>query len=572
MRIAALVTAVLAACTAAADVAVVVRPLERDYSLPEAVMIDELLARLSARHGAAFLITAASALAGEVPEAGASREAMQHLARRAGVDDVVVVSWDDDAVRVQSLNGQQATIAREALSRDPRAAAQLIAASLRDEPVEQGPALVSNEAGSSGQGTGGVKEPVEAEVQPPRPEPRASAQSAGGGSGATTQRPARSGRPGRGEAKPEGPETGAAVVGGKKPPVSPATEGKSPPVGVRAETEETTKQGRLWYELSIKSYLEGNYELALDRLSRALDAGAPRADVLEVRAKVYGALGDRRRQRKVLAELVEIDPSRSDAVISLALLLSEEGLWQDAAAALQNGIAARPDEPQLYRRLADLYMRQRRCLEALEVLRRGLEATGDKELALAMADAQAASGYWQAAMALYGKLAGDDDPTIRARALEALGDCYVRQGMVERAIEAYAEAAQARGQPAILNQRRYTSVYGAVDRMVAGEVARAWQGFEDVAARRQGASREEALAALQAAVDQLGRALALCDDILPPPDLATEHRQRQLYYSLLRESLTAALTYVDTGREDMLDLARQRMAQAQEEKPASPQP
>jgi len=106
---------------------------------------------------------------------------------------------------------------------------------------------------------------------------------------------------------------------------------------------------------------------------------------------------------------------------------------------------------------------------------------------------------------------------------------------------------------------------------VKASVSGGWQGFEALATGKQTVNRETALAALNSAVGQLVRALALCDDALSPPDLQGEHRRRQLYYSLLREAILAALTYVDTGRADMVEIASDRMRQALAEQPTGDQ-
>jgi tetratricopeptide (TPR) repeat protein len=317
----------------------------------------------------------------------------------------------------------------------------------------------------------------------------------------------------------------------------------------------------------VRSYREGNYQMALDRLDDALADGAAVADVLDLRAKVYAAMGDNARHVRALQDLVNTDPSRSEVVIALALELVEQGLWQEAARVLEKGIAAAPKEPQLYLRLAQVHRKQRRVNEALEILRRGLEATGDLDLALALGGAYEAAGDPRSAQNIYSKLVAASDPKLRARALDALGDLYARSGQIDPAVEAFVEAARFRGEPAMLTAARYRSVYGAVDRLVAAHLGQAWEQFEELNAGRGGLVREKVLAALEATDAQLARALSLCDEVLPPADLHTEHRQRGIYYALLREAVTAALTCVDTGRQDMGDLARQRWNQAASEAP-----
>lgn len=565
MRIAAVVLALVLSGGLLADLAVAVWPLDRAFAMPDAVMLDDLLGRLARDDSAAFLITSKSAYAPKLAALGPEAPgcaAMAQLAARCGLDDLILLQWSATGVRALSATGREAVVAAGALERDPKAAAMLLATVLAGAspsttaPPGPTPPVPVEPPADGGPG---------AAVAPPTTGPSSpSVPPAQGGASV----PPSEARPAEGAPLSGRPDEPSAPAVPTEPPgaIEPAPPAPAPPA--RAPTE----AGKLWYERAVQSYREGNYTLALDRLEKALQAGASRADVLEMRARILAALGDAARQRRALDELVQIDPSRTKAVISLSILLEEEGLWQEAVRVLKNGLAARPDDPQLYDRLAAVYRRQRRSMEALETLRRGLEATDDKNLALLLAAAQEASGDWRGAMALYTKLATDENPDIRARALDAVGDAYARRGLVDQAVEAYIEAARSRGVAAILSPDRYRAVYSAADALVRASVSSGWQGFEALATGKQTVSRETALAALSAASGQLGRALALCDDALPPPELQAEHRSRQLYYSLLREAVVAALTYVDTGRADMIDIASDRMRQALAEDPAGDQP
>jgi len=587
------------ATTAAADVAVVVWPLDRSFSLPEALMLDDLLSRVAEADESAFLITDASAYASVLSAAAdkthpPDQVALCQFASRWRLDDVLLLEWQQGTVRGLSAQGRQAAAAAEALEQDPRAVAQMLARALISaRPVTPPPTTVLTPGGKSGPiaGAGSTSQSGKTGTAPQTGgtpagvAPSATGTSAAPGATSSPQKP-RSTTPSgtKTPSKPSAGETSGTSTRptGPKPETSPGAEGTggtsatpgaqpkpTAPSGAAAGTpkKEESLEGRRWYELAVQAYREGNFQLALDRLDRALQAGASQADVLQMRAKIYAAVGNVQGQRRALDELVQIDPKRTRAVVARALLLEQQGLWQEAARTLQAGIAAQPTEPSLYQRLADVYRRQGRTLEALEVLQRGLEATGDGHLALSLARAHDAAGNWRAALALYSKLASDKDTSLRAEALDALGDSYARRGMVEQAVEAYVEAAHARGQAALLSANRYRAVYDATDALVQGHMAAAWQAFEGLVAGSGQVNREQALGALKGATEELGRVLNLCDEALPPPELQPDHQRRQLYYSLLREALAAALTYVDTGRADMLTVARQRMKQALAERP-----
>jgi tetratricopeptide (TPR) repeat protein len=568
---------------------VVILPLEHRFSLPETILVDELLAGLSKADEGAFLVTAHSAYAGdaaflEALELEALPAALRQLASRLGVREAVALRWDGGDLVLVTAAGIQA---RQPSPRKPveakPLAAQLLGLFARASAGASAGAAPSGLGGgpaglAARESTPGGPPPGQTPSATPTGAPAAptAAPQVGGSSSAGPQPAARASpspkpvagappeqRPAPASPQPQGRGSGApqAPVASPAPPALPA------PAGAGSASTAASQPGRLLYELAVRSYREANYALALDRLEAALRAGASPAEVLELQAKIYAALGDSQRQQRALRELVQTDPTRSRAVVALALLLDQQGLWQEAVRVLEEGLAAKPDEPQLYLRLAEIYQRQRRVQEALETLRRGLAAVQDPELALQLAAGLQAAGAWDGARALYAKLGAAEDTSVRARALNALGDLYARLGLLQPAVEAYLEAARARGEAAILTAERYRMVYRTADAVVESRVAEAWRAFEGLAGAATTLPREEALAAVQAALAEVERAASLCDDALPPPELSKEHRQRQLYYSLLREALTAALTFVDTGRADMVPLARQRLAEAQQERP-----
>lgn len=548
--------ALVMAASALSDVAVVVVPPDHAFTLPEAVMIDHLLAALATQHSSAFLLTAHSPNAAQLSELLAadgslSLEALGRIAAAHKATAAVALWWRSDGVA--------------AVFRGPEGKAVEVPIKLPEnaEGAKQAATGVAEALAAAGLGSQAV----------PEASPKAPKAEEPGASTATEPLPHATEKP-----APTGPTPQATVAESPKPeeppsPGEPAVppQAQQPTRAPSSDTSAVSRQARLLLELATQSYREGNYQLALDQLNAALKSGAPPAEVLELEAKIYGAMGETAKQAKALQELFTLAPGRADVAISLAMLLTEQGLWQEATRVLDRAIAAAPDQPQLYLRLAALYQRQRRTNEALNVLGRGLEKTRHPDVGLALGAAYLGAGDIGAARAVYSQFATSQDATVRARALDALGDLYTKAGDVERAVEAYVEAARARGEPAMLTTGRYTAVYGAVDELVEGHVGQAWQVFGQLAAGGTNPPREAVLGALKVADAQVARASALCDEILPPPELHRLHRQRQLYYALLREALTAALIFVDTGRPDMADLARQRMADAMKQRPTGAQ-
>lgn len=536
----------------------VVVPPDHVFALPEAVMIDHLLSALAPQHLSVFLLTAHSANAAQLSrlvsaDGKLDLDALGRIAATHRASDALVLWWRaEDVTAVFAGADGRAVEVPVKLPGNVEGAKQAAAALIEGLTAagfgEAGRGKVSSTPrGSEASGT-----PV---VSPPTAEPA---------------RPAGAAAPLESTAKPAEVET---PTGGEQPAIpepaspTPGAESAQPP----SQTGAAPREARLLLELATQSYREGNYQLALDRLSAALRAGAPPGEVLELEAKIYAATGYAAKQVKALQELFSLVPRRADVAIALAMLLTEQGLWQEAARVLDRAIAAVPDDPQLYLRLAAIYQRQRRTNEALNVLGRGMERTRHPDVGLALGAAYLSAGDVRAAQAVYSQLAASQDAAVRARALDALGDLYTKAGDTERAVEAYVEAARTRGEPAMLATTRYTALYAAVDGLVEAHVGQAWQLFGQLAAGNPSRPREAVLGALKMADAQVARALALCDEVLPPPELHKLHRQRQFYYALLREALAAAITFADTGRQDMADLARQRMTDAVRRRPAGAQ-
>ncbi|MCX7599013.1 MAG: tetratricopeptide repeat protein [Armatimonadetes bacterium] len=557
-RLGAAGAALVAVAAALADLVVVVVPPDHAFTLPEAIMVDHLLSALAPQHSSAFLLTARSPNAGQLwglvsADGQLNLEALGRVAAACKASHAVVLWWRaDGATAVFRGMGGQAVEVPVRLPEKVEGARQaavalaenLAAAGLGDTTTGAAPTSAAPTGAAPGVPVPSPETTIPTDHQPPGSEPS------------------------REPAEPKTPKAGESPI--LEEPAAPAPSVKpAPPPS--PETQAYPRQARLLLELATQSYREGNYQLALDRLDAALKAGAPRAEVLELEAKVYSATGDLARQVKALQELFGLVPGRSDVAVSLAMLLMEQGLWQEAVRVLDRAIAAAPDDPRLYLRLATIYQRQRRINEALSVLGRGMERTRHPDVGLALGAAYLGAGDIRAAQALYSQLALSEDASVRARALDALGDLYARVGDTERAVEAYVEAARARGEPAMLSTARYSALYAAVDGLVEGHVGQAWQFFGQLAAGNPAPPREVVLGALKTADAQVARASALCDEVIPPPELHKLHRQRQLYYALLREVLAAALTFVDTGRQDMAELARQRMKDALKRRPAGAQ-
>ncbi|MBC7288445.1 MAG: tetratricopeptide repeat protein [Armatimonadetes bacterium] len=523
MRAVAAIALIVASSVRAGEVAVALTGAHR-FTIQEALAVDGLLRALADRHGAAYLVTTSGPwkeIAARLRECKSPDETaavLEELQSKCGAERVLGLRWSDGEVVVFDTLGELGRVEADRLQAEPLQT-QLLEICL-GAPGSRTSQISAPSQPPSGQGTPEASTPGE----------RAS------------------------------PKT-------TLPSTRPATEPLEQP-GPQTPKLPQTLSGQLLYELAVQSYRQGSYSLALAQLTDAARQGADKAKVLELQAKVYGAMGDTDRQARVLRDLLLEDPGRTEAAVALALLLDQEGLWQEAVSVLEKAIERKPNEPQLYLRLGRIYLRQNRTKKALEVLSQGYEATADSTLAIELASARNASGDWQGAMAIYTRLASSDDRRLRARALDAMGDIYARLGMLTEAIEAYAEAARAGSGEQSLTGERYRRIYAAADALVDSHLENAWRAFRDVASAGGAHTREEALSALQAAIGEAERAYALCTGVLPPPELAKTHRQRKLYYALVKEALVAAATFIDTGREDMAKLAEKRLAEALQEKPA----
>ncbi len=528
--------AIAAAFSAAPWRLAVVAPAE-GYSLPAAVFVDAFCQALSDGGARNFLVAPGTSFWPRIASLAADGWTPAGLVRAAellGVDAVLLLDPGQPAVSV-AVGGRMKRV------RGPEAAdeklAQAAGAKLAAQIIEM---LASGEIGGAGAPSAGEKQGQAGERRE-----EAKAEGPQKPAGKQAEKPAAE--------KPERP----ALAGGEaegKPEAKPAgpSEERQKPEPVRAV--QLLNKAR-------QALRDGEYSKAHKLLDEALQAGANKADVLELRAEVFAASGDADSQIKTLRELVDLAPERWRAAVTLAILLCERGLWHEAVARLRQAIHASPRNAELYLRLAQVYDRQGRLRQAADALREGAAATGSEKLRLELGRHLEQMGQAEEARQIYLALVRSDSQAVAADALDALGDLYARSGQPGRAIECYAEAAQRRNQTAILTLERYKWVYGALDEAVRVAAVGAWQVARE-AAEGRGVAREQALVQVQRALQQVQQALNLCDAIYPPPERADEHGKRVLAYSLVKEGLAALLVFLDTGRQDMFEVGTRRLGQA----------
>lgn len=119
-------------------------------------------------------------------------------------------------------------------------------------------------------------------------------------------------------------------------------------------------------------------ERVLDQATQA--SSDPKA--WELLGAARHALGKRAAAIEAFGRALEIEPALSGAACALALVLAEDGRWEEAEAALRKALGAAPSAPQVHFNLAVLLERRSAADEALLHYGRAIEVAGYHEGAL----------------------------------------------------------------------------------------------------------------------------------------------------------------------------------------------
>ncbi|HEX6123920.1 MAG TPA: tetratricopeptide repeat protein [Pyrinomonadaceae bacterium] len=121
------------------------------------------------------------------------------------------------------------------------------------------------------------------------------------------------------------------------------------------------------------SFAKGDYQSAIDAYQKVIAKNPDRVELHIEIAKAYSRLGDLAKQVAAAEEAVK-RPSQSigEAYLILAEGYQKQRRFDDAIAAYQKAIVARPNEYEAYQNLAELLRNQNRFTEAIDTLRRAL--------------------------------------------------------------------------------------------------------------------------------------------------------------------------------------------------------
>ncbi len=198
----------------------------------------------------------------------------------------------------------------------------------------------------------------------------------------------------------------------------------------------------------------------LEALARRDEAGEAYTEALQLApdephvvasaAGFFARRDDRERAGKLLARLVELDPSASSYLAQARFYAADPASGAAAEAAFRNAIeVANPDErTQTIRRFSSFYYSQGRYEEVESLLQGGYDETGDLELADSLAAFYAARGERERADAFLLKVAENAsgvDPFVKLSVFRGrYGDFDGAFAAVERALDRDPQSALAR--------------------------------------------------------------------------------------------------------------------------------
>jgi len=137
----------------------------------------------------------------------------------------------------------------------------------------------------------------------------------------------------------------------------------------------------LRFNLAMMLYRIGKNAEAMKQLDQAL-AIERRPRALELLGNLYVTVGELQPAKAAFEESLKLRPIRAKTWRRYANTLDGLGLTDLAATAFQNALNRNPDEPEIYRRLAAIHVRQGKIKAALRVLQQGASRSLELELEL----------------------------------------------------------------------------------------------------------------------------------------------------------------------------------------------
>ncbi|HWO19269.1 MAG TPA: tetratricopeptide repeat protein [Kofleriaceae bacterium] len=180
---------------------------------------------------------------------------------------------------------------------------------------------------------------------------------------------------------------------------------------------------KLWeahYDLGIIAFRDGEDDLAIDHLSKALLINKNHTPSLLARAEAHRRAGHRRDARADYEAAVrtaeEDDPNRREASARLASMLRDAGEYDDAVTILRETVRIHGVNARIYTELGLIYIQQKRPELAQLVLAKALELDAkDPAIYNALAMLALRSGKAQEAFQLFDQAVSLDATYIDAR-------------------------------------------------------------------------------------------------------------------------------------------------------------
>ena len=315
---------------------------------------------------------------------------------------------------------------------------------------------------------------------------------------------------------------------------------------------------------------DGRPQEALQLAEGARRAGADRVQVLLLKAAIFAQMQRVDDQRAMLLAAVATDDSLCLPWLILAGIEERRGLWQQAERYYKQAIAANSSCRNAYLQLARLYEHYDQPVRALSVLHQAVE-NNPEDIALlkALGKALRQRGMLPAAETVYGRILTQGDRHQQALAYRCLADIYGDVGQYKDAFDCYVEAEKLLDSSGVVAEEGYTKIFAAADGAVAAALNTGWQLF-DAFVEAGPVAREDAYLTVAESLGKVEQIRQFLEQIQPPQSVQEAHSQRKLFYAVAHEALVTAQVYLDTGNASLLAAARERRAQADQERQRLP--
>lgn len=311
----------------------------------------------------------------------------------------------------------------------------------------------------------------------------------------------------------------------------------------------------------LQAVQDGDMQRAFVILDAARNRGLPVGVYHLLRARAYALQRNRDAEEQELLGAIRRDPTLAEAYLRLAHIMLGRGLWLDAVDLYGKAIEAQPSDVRAYLELSRILLDRGRYRSGIEALESARSVAPDNAHVWArLAAAHERVGDTKRAREEYRQAARLGEGDTRRWALLRAADLALGDGDHAEAFAHY-HAAVAEG--VTVGPGLYANMSLAADETLWAGVSPSWEAYENyLAAREDAPARAEVHVMLTAALKGARELTEVMDGIAPPEGFAAEHAQRRLQNGLVCETLTSAITYLDTGDETLLTGSRARWADA----------